>query len=350
MTVQDDRARLDDPLSVPPHFDSERVSEIWKVPYQQRAEEAKQWARNHNLQPASQDELKIALIIVDMQNTFCIPGFELFVAGRSGLGAVGDSQRLCEFLYHNLGLVTHITLTLDTHKAMQIFHQGFLVDEEGEHPPPFTMISYEDVASGHWMFNQDVASSLGITSEAGQRYLLHYTKQLELDQKYNLTIWPYHALLGGIGHALVSAVEEAVFFHTIARSSQPDFEIKGDIATSESYSAIGPEVLTGPSGGQISEKSDTFLHKLLEFDAVVIAGEAKSHCVIWTIDDLLDQIQDHDPNLTKKLYLLEDCTSSVVIPGLVDYTDTANKTYQRYAEKGVHIVLSTDQITSWPGI
>ena len=31
--------------------------------------------------------------------------------------------------------------------------------------------------------------------------------------KYELTVWPFHALLGGIGHALVSAVEEAIFFH-----------------------------------------------------------------------------------------------------------------------------------------
>jgi len=35
-------------------------------------------------------------------------------------------------------------------------------------------------------------------------------------------------MLGGIGHALVSAVEEAVF-HAIARNSQTQFEIKGTI-------------------------------------------------------------------------------------------------------------------------
>jgi nicotinamidase-related amidase len=212
------------------------------------------------------------------------------------------------------------------------------------------MISYDDVESGRWLFNRDVASYLGITPETGQQYLLHYTKQLELDQKYNLTIWPYQARLGGLGHALVSAVEEAVFFHTIARSSQPEFVIKGDIATSESYSAIGPEVLSDPSGIRISEKTDTFLSKLLEFDAVVIAGEAKSHCVSWTIDDLLDQIQGHDSTLTKKLYLLEDCASSVVIPGVIDYTDIASKSYQRYAETGINIVQSTDPITNWSGI
>jgi nicotinamidase-related amidase len=35
-------------------------------------------------------------------------------------------------------------------------------------------------------------------------------------------------MLGSIGHALVSSVEEAVFFHCIARNSQTQFEIKGN--------------------------------------------------------------------------------------------------------------------------
>ena len=33
-------------------------------------------------------------------------------------------------------------------------------------------------------------------------------------------------MLGGIGHALVSAVEEAVFFHAVARRSQTLFEAR----------------------------------------------------------------------------------------------------------------------------
>ena len=36
-------------------------------------------------------------------------------------------------------------------------------------------------------------------------------------------------MLGGIGHALVSAVEEAIFFHNIARHSQTEFKIKEEI-------------------------------------------------------------------------------------------------------------------------
>ena len=123
-------------LPLPPHYDPERVGEIWSVPYEQRAAAALEWAQTHAILPAARDSFKTALLIIDAQNTFCIPGFELFVGGRSGMGAVEDNRRLCEFIYRNLSQLTHITATLDTHQAMQIFHALLLVDEQGRHPAP----------------------------------------------------------------------------------------------------------------------------------------------------------------------------------------------------------------------
>jgi nicotinamidase-related amidase len=335
-------------LPIPDHYDPDKVGEVWNVPYQERAEGASRWAQTHHIQPAASDQVRIALIVIDAQNTFCIPGFELFVGGRSGTGAVEDNRRLCEFIYRNLGVITQITATLDTHTAMQIFHPVFLVDENGDHPAPLTLISYEDLQSGRWKFNPEISSSLGINPEFGQEHLLHYARQLRAQEKYDLTIWPYHVMLGSIGHALVPAVEEAVFFHTIARSSQADFEVKGDNPLTEHYSALGPEVLEGPEGRIIAQKSEKFVRMLSEFDVVAIAGQAKSHCVAWTIDDLLDDIREHDRSLVSKVYLLEDCTSPVVVPGVVDYTEQADAAFQRFAEAGMHIVQSTTPLPDWP--
>ena len=98
------------------------------------------------------------------------------------------------------------------------------------------------------------------------------------------------------------------------------------------------------------QKSDKFFRKLLEFDAVLIAGQAKSHCVAWTIDDLLEDILAQDRKLVEKVYLLEDCTSPVVIPGVIDYTERADAAFRRFAEAGMHIVRATDPIDRWPGI
>jgi nicotinamidase-related amidase len=337
-------------IPVPPHFNPQSVGEVWKVSYQERADEAEAWARQHKLQPASRDRLKISLLLVDVQNTFCIPDFELYVGGTSGTGAVDDNRRLCDFIYRNLNVISEVCLTMDTHQVIQIFHSIFLVNDNGEHPAPYTLITPEDIENGIWKFNRELSASLQVDEDYGQEYLVHYTRKLTEGGKYDLTIWPYHAMLGGIGHALVSAVEETVFFHSTARLSQPDFQVSGSNPFTESYSALSAEVLEGPTGEQIEDKNIEFTRKLLDFDALIIAGQAKSHCVAWTIEDLLNEINISDRKLAEKVYLLEDCTSPVVIPDVIDYTGPANKAFQKFADAGMHIVRSTDPIKSWPGM
>lgn len=337
-------------LPLPPHFAPDKVGEVWRVPYEERAREAAQWAERHEIAPAAADRFRICVVAVDVQNTFCIPGYELYVGGRSGTGAVDDNRRLCEFIYRNIDVITEICPTMDTHHAMQIFHAIYLVDDKGEHPAPFTLVSGEDVRKGAWRFNAALSHGLQVDEDYGRRQLAHYTNQLKESGKYDLTIWPYHAMLGGIGHALVSSVEEAIFFHGMARLSQPDFHVKGDNPFTEHYSVIGPEVLEGPDGEPIAGKSDKFVRKLEQFDAILIAGQAKSHCVAWTIDDLLQQVLAKDRSLVEKTYLLEDCTSPVVVPGVIDYSDQADAAFRRFADAGMHVVHSTDPIDSWPGI
>jgi nicotinamidase-related amidase len=335
-------------LPLPGHFDPSRVGEVWRVPYETRAREAQAWADEHALGPATDDGFRICLLAVDVQNTFCIPDFELFVGGRSGSAAVDDSRRLCEWIYRNLGSITRVLASLDTHHAMQVFHAIWLVDEEGRHPPPYTLVSAEDVASGRWRVNEAVADALGLDAGYARRHLADYTRRLAEGGKYDLTVWPYHAMLGGIGHALVSAVEEAIFFHGVARHSRPEFHVKGDNPLTEHYSVLGPEVTEGPDGDRLGEEEPGFIATLRSFDAVVIAGQAKSHCVAWTIDDLL--MHDELRQLAECSYLLEDCTSPIVVPGVVDYTEQADAAFARYEAAGMHVVRSTDPIESWPGL
>lgn len=338
-------------LPVPTHFDAARVGTVWRVPYAERAKEAGAWAEEHQVDPAATDEFRACLVLVDCQNTFCIPSFELFVAGRSGNGAVEDNVRLCEFIYANLGAISQIAATLDTHTAMQIFHPLFWVDEEGNHPAGgATIIGADEIEAGVWKVNPRVAASVaGGDYDYLQRHALHYVKTLSEGGKYPLLVWPYHAMLGGIGHALVSAVEEAVFFHSVARSAQPRFEIKGDNPLTEHYSALYPEVSEGPDGETIAERNSPLIELLFEFDAVIIAGQAKSHCVAWTIQDLLTDLRARDEGLVGRVYLLEDCTSPVVVEGVVDFTEQADDAFRRFAEAGMNVVRSTDPIAEWPG-
>ena len=338
-------------LSIPPHFARDNVRKVWRVPYAQRAEQAEAWAHTHGIKPASTDSSRTCLMLVDCQNTFCIPGFELFVAGSSGMGAVEDSTRLCEFIYRNIGQLTEIAATLDTHMAMQIFHPIFWVDAHGEHPiGGQTILTLDTIDQGEWRVNPAVHHHMAADAPGElELYARHYVKTLTLGGKYPLMIWPYHAMLGGIGHALVSAVEEALFFHSITRQCQTRFETKGANPLTENYSVLRPEVLTDGTGKIIAEKNTSFIQRLLDFDKVIVAGQAKSHCVAWSVADLLDEVRERDPSLAGKIYLLEDCTSPVVIRGVVDFTEPADEAFQGFAEAGMHLVQSTQPVHEWPG-
>ena len=330
-------------LPLPPFFDESAVARVYRVPYQVRAAEAREWARLYGLRPAAEDRERVALLLIDVQNTFCLPEFELFVAGRSGRGAVEDAARIAKLLYHRLDRITQVVATLDTHAAAQIFHPVFWLDECGEHPAPHTLIRLEDVESGRYRVNPAIAPSLetrkGLDVASWGRY---YARRLAEGGKYPLVVWPYHSMLGGIGHALVSAVEEAVFFHSVARQAPTRLEIKGRHALTENYSALRPEVGEDETGASLVPANRDLVDHLLGFDEILVAGEARSHCVAWTVDDLLREIQASDPALVRKVILLDDCASPVVVPGVVDFTEAAEAAYARFAAAGMRRARSTE--------
>ncbi|CDM94755.1 MULTISPECIES: hypothetical protein [Limnospira] len=327
-------------LPIPVFFDSHKLEEVWKVPYQQREREARLWAQEHDIQPAARDTKRIGLLLIDVQNTFCLPGFELFVRG-----AVQDNQRLCEFIYRHLGVITGIIATLDTHTAMQIFHPIFWVNDSGEYPEPGRTITDEDIAKGRWRVNPTIAPNFrGWDEQTLAQHARYYTHQLTEGGRYPLTIWPYHGMVGGISHALVSGVEEALFFHNIARYSQTHLELKGQHPLTENYSALKPEVSVASNGVSIGNTNKGLIEQLLNFDLLFIAGQAKSHCVAWTVEDLLTEIQQRDRTLAQRVYVLEDCTSPVIVPGVVDFTEAAEAAFQRFSAAGINLVKSTDAI------
>ncbi|MCG9883976.1 MAG: isochorismatase [Cyanobacteria bacterium] len=336
-------------LPLPPCHRPEWTEQVARVPYQELAIAAAAWRDQYAIAPADRDDHRLVLLAIDVQNTFCLPDFELFVGGRSGRGAIDDSRRLCEFVYHNLPHLTAIVPTLDTHGALQIFHPHFWCDRDGNPPAPMTQIDAAAVESGQWQVNPAIAAALGTTPDDLARHGLHYVKTLEQAGKFPLTIWPYHSMLGGVGHALVAAFEAACFFHAIARHSPTRFDLKGDHPLTEHYSALGPEVAIAADGAPLGLANKRLLDYLLEFDAIAIAGQAKSHCVAWTIADLLARIQAIDPALAGRVYLLEDCMSPVVVPGIVDFSDAAEAAFAQFAAAGMHRVRSTDPPETWPG-
>lgn len=295
------------------------------------------WAKTCGGTMAGNDKKKIGLLVIDYQNTFCVPEGELFVTG-----APADTARAVRFVEGNFNNITAIACTMDTHKAFQIFHPGFWVDDAGEHPAPFTVISEADVRGGKWRVAPNVGYAVtGNPAKYNsiQGYALHYVTELARGGRYPLLIWPYHAMLGGVGHALVPLWEKAVFSHAIARGYNTHYETKGGMLP-ENYSVLRPEVLTGVGGTPFVQKNSAFFEHLLGFDATIVLGQAKSHCVAWTLSDLITEIKAKDAGLLKKIHVVTDCTSSV--PGFEKQGDEA---FAQFANDVNMITSQTDVLS-----
>ncbi len=344
-------------LPLPSFYDAKHAAEWGYSPDQQALfVEAAAHRRQHALRPAGSDGRSVHLLLIDVQKDFCFPQGSLYVAGRSGTGAMDDNRRIAEFIYRNLGLLTHVTTTLDTHFAYQIFSPSFWVDRDDQPLTPFREITAEQIERGEVRPNPMVARWL---CDGNYTWLLrqvtYYCRELERAGKYRLYLWPPHCLLGSDGHALAGAVHAARLFHAYARGAQSLVEVKGGNPLTENYSVLRPEVLLRHDGHPLAQRNTLFLKTLLTADAVLIAGQASSHCVKSTIDDLLDEILAKDPQLARKVYVLSDCMSAVTVPDgkgglLADFTPQAEAAQRRFQDAGMHVVRSTDPIASWPGM
>lgn len=344
-------------LPLPSWFDPRRAADYhYRPDAQALATSATDWRKQHKLRAAAADEYRVHLLLIDVQKDFCFPEGSLYVAGRSGTGAIDDSRRIAELIYRNLGALTEITATLDTHLAFQIFFPSFWLDRDDAPLTAHRVVTSEQITAGEVRPNPAVAKWL-----CGGNYtwlckqVLHYTRELERAGKYQLYLWPPHCLLGSDGHALAGVVHEARLAHAYARTAQSSVEVKGGNPLTENYSVLRPEVLSRFDGAALAQRNTGFVQTLLHADAVIIAGQAASHCVKSTIDDLLGEIAAQDPALAGKVYVVTDCMSAVTVPdgkgGLAaDFTADAQAALQRFADAGMHLVTSTTPIESWPGI
>src|SRR5215467_5823716 len=137
------------PLPLPPVFDPRRAADYGYRPDAAAvASAAAAWRAQHRLRASAADETRVHLLLIDVQKDFCFPEGTLYVAGRSGTGAIDDSRRIAELIYRNLGSITDITTTLDTHLAYQIFFPSFWLDAADQPLTAHRTISADEIASG----------------------------------------------------------------------------------------------------------------------------------------------------------------------------------------------------------
>lgn len=332
---------------LPQFYDSKNA----KFDYNPDVMKIRDEASKVKIKQSALDVTKISLILIDMQKDFCFPEGTLYVGGQSGTGAVDDSRRICEFIYNNIDVITDITTTLDSHILYQIFFPWFWLNADGSDVSPHTIINIDDVRSGKYKPNPSVASWLcGGNYGWLSKQVEFYCNELSKAKKYSLYLWPPHCLLGTNGHNLVGIINEAKFYHGFVRGRQPLNMVKGMNPLTENYSVFGAEVLMGHDGQTIAQRDVNIIKRLGEVDFMILAGEAGSHCVKSSIDDIMSEILTHDPKLASKVYIMEDCMSAVVVPGVADFTINQTDALDAYKNAGMNVVKSTVKIQDWPGI
>jgi nicotinamidase-related amidase len=306
-------------MRVPQFYNPDNVGRL----YAPQATAAVDAGREAGITPSSDDQQRVILLLVDAQVDFVHPDGALSVPG-----AVDDTRRTIEWIFANLPRITTIAASLDSHVPIQIFSPAWWINEQGEHPAPYTPISSDEVRNGKWRPLYE------------PKWSVEYTERLERQAKKQLMIWPYHTLIGTPGHSLVPALYEAVAYHAAARQSQPHFLHKGSIPKTEHYSMLEPEVKVPDQ--PLGNLNTAFLDMLARYDLVYIAGQAKSHCVLETVTSVMRYFAS-TPEIIRKLRLLIDCTSSVAHPE-IDFDALANATLEEYAGQGLQLVKSTDPL------
>lgn len=267
---------------------------------------------------------KIHLLVIDPQNDFCDqPKATLPVAG-----AKADMARLAKLI----DLVGHklddIHVTLDSHRLIDIAHPAWWMDQRGKEPAPFTPITSSDIEAGIWTTR----------NPSFRERSLAYARELEKRGKYVLFIWPPHCLIGTWGHNVEENLNASLQRWSEKEFAMVDYVTKGSNPWTEHYGALMAEVPDPSDPG--TALNTAVLDMLAEADIIGVAGEALSHCVLTTVNQIADNIGvDH----LKKFQLITDCMSPVgAVPGGPDFPLIGKNWLQEMKNRGMTLTTAAD--------
>lgn len=267
-------------------------------------------------------KLKVHLIVIDGQNDFCdIPEAECPTIGGVKIkpalpvaGANADMGRIARLIRRVGPRLADIHCTMDSHRKFDIAHPMPWMDQNQQRPGPFTLISDKDVEAGIW----------GPRNPRFHKRFLDYVKALQAGGKFTLCIWPEHCLIGTWGHNIHAELNAALQEWSDKEVATVDYVTKGSNVWTEHYGALMAEV-PDPSDPGTALNTD-FLTILSEADVIGVTGEASSHCVRHTVDQILQNIGDAH---VRKFHLITDCMSSVgAIPNVVDFPKLTQAWFQ----------------------
>ncbi len=257
---------------------------------------------------------KFKLFGIDLQNSFGKEGNPLCVPG-----ATEDMKRIAKLIDDNIQNIDDIILTIDTHPVDHIGHPGWWKMKDGSEPAPFTFVTPEMIENG----------DIGPVDENQLAYATRYVTKLG-----GSMIWPVHCVPGTESYELVKGVKFAVNKWWTESQRIPTIIKKGYQRNTESFGIFEAEYDDGSYGAEFNAHLMDSLYN--EDLPIVIVGEASSHCVKRSVEQLLTFLEDHNV-VNTNMILLSDCTSPV--PG---FEMIAEKFIQDIKSRGVMVCTSSE--------
>lgn len=233
------------------------------------------------------------LLIIDPQNDFCdIAGAALPVPG-----AQADMERLAAWL-GDVAL-DGIAVTLDSHASVAVERTTFWQGREGQAPAPFTFVTASDVRSGTWL-PRDARLVPQVTA---------MLDQLAAAGRSGLVVWPVHCVTGTWGHNIYAPLAAQLAQWEFKTQRAVRKVLKGEHPLTEHFGVFEADA-PNPA-----VPSTQFNHALADeltqgVEVLLIAGEAGSHCVAASVDQLMRHLSTR-PAPRPRLVLLSDCMSPV---------------------------------------
>ncbi|HEY0818632.1 MAG TPA: cysteine hydrolase, partial [Rhizobacter sp.] len=189
-----------------------------------------------------------------------------------------------------------IAITLDSHNRLHIAHPTFWQKGDGSAVAPFTAIKAEQVRAGEYLPRDPAMLPRALA----------YLDALDARGRYTLMVWPVHCEVGSWGHNVHADVRNAYNVWETQQLKVVRKVMKGGNTFTEHYSALQAEVPDADDPETLLNRS--LLAALDTADLLVIAGEASSHCVKATTEDIVDHLPGGRP---ERIVLLTDCMSPV---------------------------------------
>jgi nicotinamidase-related amidase len=341
---------------------------------------------------------KNVLLIIDPQQDFVDNNSNGHKASLGVGGASGDLDRLCGFLTGNPNAFSEIHVSLDSHTKTHIGHVGFWTPENASSttvsiPQYFETLHVDTIMESesdpYKKFPILVGDPIG-NVKTPKQYAFAYKPELQeiaytyIQKMHELKkgangstkptpcIWPEHCIIEPVSEGwklyepLKIKLEELknsgikVFYHEKGTndfvemysifSAEVPFETLGvNDKLPEEYkkyiSATLPDASETSNSANVNQNYKTnFNEKLFEKlmgekgeNKVFVCGEAKSHCVKTSLEDMVENCKDQYQ--TKNIFVFEDMTSTITTP---DFTEVTNAAYNTLKEKGVNLIKSSE--------